>query len=169
MTRPLSSLFFLATLVTATGACTDLLVPDPTFVAITEIEIANESDSGTLLEVEVHLYDWQTGLFLGCSGQADGLGQVDESGVTYFPTGFFGRPPDGADLLTVEELIGRDLFVVVVEDDDEPCPVPTNDGTFDLVTDDHIGTSPVFRGEDLDVGVAFGFDDVTWVVIEGVR
>ena len=60
---------------------------------------------------------------------------------------------------------------MVIEDDHEPCPVPTNEGTFDLITDDLIGTSPVFRGEDLGVGagVAFGFDDVVWITVEGVR
>lgn len=169
MTRPRRSRLLIATLVTAAGACTDVLTPAPTFVAITEIEVTNETDSGTLLEVEVHLYDARSGFFLGCSGEADGLGPVDESDIPYFVTAFFGRAPDGAELLTVEELEGRDVFVVVVEDDQDPCPVPTNDGTLDLVTDDLIGTSPVFRGEDLHVGVGFGFDAVTWVTIEGVN
>ena len=101
--------------------------------------------------------------------EADGLAQVDESDIPYFVTGFFGRPPDGADLLTVEELVGRDLFAVVIEDDHEPCPVPTNEGTLVLLKDDLIGISPIFRGEDLDIGVAFSFDDVTWLAIDGVR
>ena len=169
MKRTRSPYGLLATLALAAGACTDVLVPAPTFIAITEIEVANESDTGTFLEVEVHLYDAHNGFFLGCSGERDGLAHVDESGVPYFATAFFGRPPDGSDLLTVDELVGRDVFVVVVEDDHEPCPVPTNEGSFDLITDDLIGVSPVFRGEDVDFGVAFGFDNVTWIAIDGVR
>ena len=35
--------------------------------------------------------------------------------------------------------------------------------------DDLIGESPVFRGEDLDRGVAFGFGDVVWLALSGVR
>jgi hypothetical protein len=153
----------------AGGACTDVIAPAPTYVTITEIEIANEEDSGTLLEIEVHLYDAPTGLFLGCSGELDGLEYVDESGIVYYPDATFGRAPSGRSLLTVDELIGRDLFAVVIEDDDQPCPVPTNEGTFDLVTDDLIGESPVFRGEDLDVGVAFGFGNVVWLEMVGLR
>lgn len=150
------------------GACTDVFVPDPTYVQITEIEVTGESDSGTLLEVEVHLYDAGSGLFLGCSGEGDGLGGVDESDVAYLVSAWFGRASDGASL-TVDELRGRDVFAVVIEDDHEPCPVPTNEGTFDLVTDDLIGESPIFRGEDLDFGVAFGFGNVVWLAMEGVR
>jgi hypothetical protein len=169
MTRLDRSKLTLLTILLAGGACTDVIAPAPTFVTITEIEIANEDDSGTFLEVEVHLYDARTGNFLGCSGEFDGLEHVDESGVVYFPDATFGRAPDGGSLLTVDELIGRDLYAIVVEDDEDPCPVPTNEGTLDIVTDDLIGESPVFRGEDLDVGVAFGFGDVVWLEMVGVR
>lgn len=164
-TRPVRSSLLLAIALTS-AACSDLLVPDPTFVAVTEIEVTNEDDSGTLLEIEVHLYDARSGFFLGCSGEADGLGHVDESDVAYLTTAYFGAA--GGDL-TVEELEGMDLYAVVVEDDDEPCPVPTNEGSFDLVTDDLIGVSPIFRGEDLHGGIGFGFDDVVWLALEGIR
>lgn len=169
MTRLDRSKLTLLTILVAAGACTDVIAPTPTFVTITEIEIANEDDSGTLLEVEVHLFDARTGLFLGCSGERDGLEYVDEPGVVYYPDATFGRAPDGRSLLTVDELIGRDLFAVVIEDDQEPCPVPTNEGTVDIVIDDLIGESPVFRGEDLEVGVAFGFGNVTWLEMVGQR
>jgi hypothetical protein len=158
----------LLTMLLAAGACTEVFAPQPTFVTITEIEIANEEDSGTLLEIEVHLYDAHSGLFLGCSGAFDGLEHVDRSDLVYFPDATFARAPDGS-LLTVDELIGRDLFAVVVEDDDEPCPMPTNEGTLDIVTDDLVGQSPVFRGEDLDGGVAFGFGNVVWLEMVGLR
>jgi hypothetical protein len=169
MTRLDRSKLTLLVLLVAGGACTDLIAPAPTFVTITEMEIANEDDSGTFLEIEVHLYDGRTGLFLGCSGELDGLEYVDESGVVYYPDATFGRAPGGGSSLTVDELIGRDVFAVVIEDDDEPCPVPTNEGTIDPITDDLIGVSPVFRGEDLDVGVAFGFGDVVWLEMVGLR
>ena len=153
----------------AGGACSDLIAPNPIYVTITEIEIAQEDDSGTLLEIEVHLFDAHSGLFLGCSGPGEGLEFVDEPGVVYYPDASFVRAGGGRSLLTVDELIGRDLFAVVIEDDDEPCPVPTNEGSFDLVTDDLIGESPIFRGEDLNVGVAFGFGNVAWLELVGMR
>lgn len=168
MNRRRWSYVLLAILLPLTGACVEVFAPAPTYVAITEIEITNEDDPASLLEVEVHLYDARSGAFLGCSGDADGLAPVDEADVAYLVTGYFGRVPSG-DLLTVDDVIGRDLFAVVIEDDHEPCPMPTNEGTFDLITDDLIGESPVFRGEDLDRGVAFGFGDVVWIVIEGIR
>ena len=133
-TRLPGSGFLIAVALLASGACTEVIIADPTYVAVTEIEVANESDSGTLLEIEVHLFDARSGAFLGCSGERDGLGDVDRSGVAYLVTAFFGRAPGGADLLTVDELVGRDLYAVVIEDDDEPCPVPSNDGTLDAIT-----------------------------------
>lgn len=169
MKRLRRSILLPAVILVAGGACTDFIAPVPTFVTIAEIEIANEDDSGTLLEVEVHLFDAHSGLFLGCSGAGDGLEYVDETSVVYFPDATFVRAGGGRSLLTVDELIGRDLFAVVIEDDDEPCPVPTNEGSFDLVTDDLIGESPTFRGEDLDVGVAFAFGNVVWLELVGVR
>lgn len=169
MTRLDRSRPTLLAILLASGACTDVIAPAPTYLTITEIEIANEDDSGTLLEIEVHLYDAITGAFLGCSGELDGLENVDASGVVYHPHATFGRAAGRRGALTVDELFGRDLFAVVVEDDADPCPVPTNEGSFDLVTDDLIGESPVFRGEDLDAGVAFGFGNVVWLEMVGRR
>ena len=97
----------LATLALGLGGCTDVFGPSRTYVAITEIELANEEDSGTLLEVEVHLYDADSGAFLGCSGEADGLADVDVAGVAYLVEAFFARAPDGRNRLTVEDVPGH--------------------------------------------------------------
>ncbi len=106
---------------------------------------------------------------LGCSGADSGLRDVDEASVRYFVSGYFQRPPDGETELTLDDVVNRDVFLLVIEDDQDPCPLPTNEGSFDLIADDLIGESAVFRGEDLADGLVFAFDDVARLVLESLR
>ncbi len=139
---------------------------DPSFLVITEIELTNITDVqlfNDLLEVEVHLYDAHTGLFLGCSGQDSGLREVEVAEVRYSVQGYFQKPPDGSEALTVDEIRGRDLYVDVVEDDSDACPIPTNVATREW--DDPIGTSGLFSAADLVPPLALQFGDVVRIVL----
>ena len=79
----------------------------PEFLTVTEIEVVNVTDLNLLsdlLEVEVHLYDANTGQFLGCSGAESGLDAVDQSDTPYFVNGYFQQPFDDLARVTVDEL-----------------------------------------------------------------
>jgi hypothetical protein len=111
-------------------------VPPPEGVLrVTAIQVPNlDPNESGLLEMEVHLYEMGSGTFLGCSGAIHGMLTVDQPGVPYALNAYFVRPgsvsrypaPQRA-WLTHADVRGRMLKVVVVEDDDTPCPL-ANDG-----------------------------------------
>ncbi len=80
----------------------------------------NASDGFGTLEVEVHMYDAATGVWLGCSGDEYGLANVAVGNTLYAVTGYFvdalSRP------LGVDQLAGRNVRLVVTEDDYIECP-----------------------------------------------
>ncbi len=86
---------------------------------ITQINV-NESDGFGTLEVEVHLYDAVTDVWLGCSGDDFGLANVAVGNTLYNVQAWFvdasSRP------LGVDQLAGRQLRVRVTEDDFQECP-----------------------------------------------
>ncbi|MCB9559795.1 MAG: hypothetical protein H6709_04885 [Kofleriaceae bacterium] len=117
---------------------------------VSSIEVTGETDGlGSLLEVEVHLFDADSGAFLGCAGQGQGLEDVDLDDVVYdvfaplvTPAG---RRLDAADLA------GRNLRLEVIEDDQLPCLAPPGPA------DDPIGTLGPVTVDDLTAGeLAFG-------------
>ncbi|HTJ47658.1 MAG TPA: hypothetical protein VL463_36430 [Kofleriaceae bacterium] len=99
------------------------------------IEVHGVTDNlGDNLEVELHLEDATTGADLGCTGQSQGMEQVDDDDIPYTIDARFVRRSDGA-LLDMNDLAGRTIRVHAIEDDDDPCP--GNIGSFD----DDMGTS----------------------------
>ncbi len=129
------------------GACVD---PGPARLRITDIEVTGEIDFGNL-EVEVHLFDAVDHTFLGCSGQDNGLEQVDASDVPYAVSAYV-RAPDLDRELGPVDLEGRAIEIQVIEDDTDRCPArPGPD-------DDVIG---IATGFDLLSGQTVAFDDVT--------
>lgn len=144
----------------------------PLFVGITEIEVVGVTDVqpfSDLLEVEVHMFDAVTQRFLGCSGQDSGLRDVDYSDIAYLVNATLQAPPDGGGDLTMDAVLGRSVYLVVVEDDTEACPAVTNEGTLDLITDDLIGVSPILSGSEIADGVALSFDQVAYLFLEPIR
>ena len=100
-------------------ACESTTPAPPLFVGITEIEVFGVTDVQPLsdrLEVEVHMFDAVTQRFLGCSGQDSGLEEVDYSDVAYLVGATFQAPPNGQTDLTIDAVLGRDVYLVVVED-----------------------------------------------------
>lgn len=98
----------------------------------TAIEVTNESDFG-LLDMEIHLYDADTGAHLGCSGQYQGMEGVDASDISYPLLAWF--IDDTGNILPMSALTGRNLDVEVWEDDFDPCPTAAGD------PDDLVGAS----------------------------
>ena len=119
---------------------------------ITDVEVTNETDFGAL-EVEVHLFDADSGAFLGCSGQDQGLRDVDASDVDYAVRAHF-VDPGGTVRLTPDDLAGRSITIQVIEDDQDPCPFPP--GTLD----DVIGISDPVGGDAIGPDLPLAFDDV---------
>ena len=165
-------LLFGAFLVLGTLACDVTSPSPPLFVGITEIEVTGVTDVQPLsdvLEVEVHMFDASTQRFLGCTGQDSGLRDVDQSEIAYPVRAVFQAAPDGETDLTMDAVLGRDVYLVVVEDDTDACPVVTNEGALDLIVDDLIGVSPLIAGEEIADGVALSFDQVTYLFLEALR
>ena len=118
--------------------------PDNEYIYITEILIENESDPyNGRMEIEVHLIDANTERLIACSGHEDGLRHVDRSDV-FYETNARLYSHRYNDYLTPEDLEGRDVYLMVIEKDSEPCPAP-----FDPLLDDILGISRIFPGENL--------------------
>jgi len=114
----------------------------PKLIRISEIEVDEEDTSGKL-EIEVHLYQDSTNVFLGCSGADQGLEGVDTSDVLYDVDAYFIKPGGGDQYLTLPDLEQKNIFIQVMEDDDHPCP-----GFYDPNSDDLVGTSDPFPASD---------------------
>lgn len=115
-------------------------------IKVTEIGVTGISDGIGRLEIEVHLHEEGTDRFLACSGQINGLEDVDHSGIFYNVNATFHRPYFGPDL-TYQDIIDKNVYVVVIEDDGLACPCPPDyDFPYD---DDRVATSDPFPGAEL--------------------
>ena len=132
-------------------------VPDR--VTITEIGVTNEYEFGRL-EIEVHIYD-RADNFIACSGQINGLEHVDGSDRLYSVGAFFNKSDGG--YLTYDDLQDKVIYLVVIEDDSLPCPEPGGVGF--PFSDDFVGKTETFRGQDIAGTKAMQFDDVTRLTV----
>lgn len=98
-----------------------------------------------------------------------GIAGWDYSDIAYLANATLQAPPDGGGDLTMDAVLGRSVYLVVVEDDTEACPAVTNEGTLDLITDDLIGVSPILSGSEIADGVALSFDQVAYLFLEPIR
>ncbi len=130
----------------------------------TAIEITGESDNIGFgyLEVEIHLADADTGAFLGCTGQSQGMEDVDSSDNRYPIMATF-IDATGA-RLPATALAGRNLAISVTEDDDVGCP-----NAFALNIDDNVGTSAPVAAADLATIAPMTFGDVVYLELTSGR
>ena len=159
-----------AALVSLTGACEldpapphdfDLTSPGPDVIRVTEIAV-DDTELWGYLEVEVHLYDADTGETLGCTGENEGLDGVDDGGVSYQVLSDFVTPT--SEPLLFDDIADRNVIVEVTERDNLDgysyrCPVPPGDD------DDVIGTSEPFVASAFDPALGMAFGDVIDLVI----
>lgn len=96
---------------------------------IEQIRLQGVTDESGLLEIELHLFDADSGGFLGCAGAIQGLVSVDQSGILYAVDAHFVRPGTVAgypaprrDWLTKADVLGKNLTLLVTEDDTSACP-----------------------------------------------
>ncbi|MCB0292067.1 MAG: hypothetical protein KDH97_17565 [Calditrichaeota bacterium] len=120
---------------------------------ISEMMVTGEYDLGKL-EVEVHLFDAETGRFLGCSGQMQGLERVDSSDYVFTVDAEFHCAECGGRLF-YEDIEDLEVEIWVIEDDEEPCPGPIVPGT-----DDIIGISDPIPGWEFDRMRNYSFENV---------
>jgi hypothetical protein len=140
----------LVTLSNFLPGCKDrVTAPEADFVCIKEIEVTGETDGiTTSLEVEVHLYEDGTRRFLGCSG----LLEADLADSLYQVEAFFMKHSlSGGSFLMYDEVSGKNIYLIVSEDDRSPCPAEVDtipDANDDLrIADDVIGISAPFSGQ----------------------
>jgi len=127
-------------------------------IRVTGIEVTNEEEPGTFrLEIEVHMFDANTGELLGCSGGINGLLNVDESDVHYTVNALFTK--EDYSFLTLAEIQDRTIFLMVIEDDLEECPGPITEA------DDLIGRSANLCGCDLATRQSLSFASVVGLEI----
>jgi hypothetical protein len=129
---------------------------------INAIEVTGESDGADRLEVEVHLFESETNIHIGCSGENSGLEQVDGSDVRYsvFAT-FEGTSAPGP--VTAASIADRDVVIRVIEDDNGACPSPPGAG------DDSIGTSAPIPGAELPTLEPMQFGSVVHLELDSGR
>lgn len=101
---------------------------------VSSIEVTNEYDSGSFLDIEVHLFDAATSEFLGCAGEDQGLEQVDANDIAY--------NIDAILVTATGDYVNPDTFtgsvqLEVWEDDVSPCTSPANSN----IGDDFLGRS----------------------------
>jgi hypothetical protein len=138
-------------------------------IIITQMQVLDEVDGWGLLEVEVHMMD-ANGILIGCSGDYHGLRAVDEQDVLYSGLMAHFVPPDAPPLqdappdmwITLADIQDKDIRLMVIEDDAEPCPTPVGE------YDDIIATSELFSGATLATLSTLSFGDVPVLTI-GVR
>jgi hypothetical protein len=103
----------------------------------------------------VHIYEYGTERFLGCSGDHSGLNYVDEPGILYRVRACFQKPDNHEEALTYEDIQNRMIYLKVIEDDDNACPAQDS-----IPPDDLVGTSPPFPGSSLFPPRTMQFGDV---------
>lgn len=138
----------LAALAASAAACID---SEPT-LHLAELEVTGETDFG-LLEIEVHLFDQDTRTHLGCAGEEEDLEFVDASDFRYRLEAELIRPGTD-DGIHERDLAGRRIELIVIEDDDLPCPVPPGPD------DDVIGIARDLGAGSFETGASFSFDRV---------
>ncbi|MDZ7363850.1 MAG: T9SS type A sorting domain-containing protein [candidate division KSB1 bacterium] len=116
--------------------------PNSPLVKIKEIEVTGVTDGIGRLEIEVHLYEQGTNGFLACSGQINGLENVDFSGQLYHVDARFRRPFLGPDI-TYEDIKNKIVYLGIIEDDTFPCPCVTG------YDDDPVARTAPFSGSEL--------------------
>lgn len=124
---------------------------------VTGIEVHEHDALGSHLEIEVHLYDADSGELLGCTGGGQGLAHVDHADTRYRAHAEFVRPYDDHVVLRYHHVEDRELFVRVYEDDVSRCPTPPGS------EDDFVGQSPVFHGDEFRRGIVMSFDNVAYL------
>ncbi len=141
-------------------------LPGDQTIRIFELQLHGVSDSG-LLEIELHLFDAGSNAFLGCSGPLHGLLSVDYSGLRYSPDAHFvppgsvsGYPVPRGQWLTAQDVAGKTLRLVVLEEDAVPCPAPPS-----AEEDDVIAEVAALPGASLAAPRTMQFGDVTHLKI----
>lgn len=138
----------------------------PGDIVINEIRVADIGSDGLLAEsyeVEVHLFDQDSGRYIGCAGENTGLGDVSDSNATYTVSAWF-QSAQTAGHVQMDDVRGQRIEVVVIENDDEPCPVARTEG--DLITsgDDHFMTM-VVMGDAIEMGLSVDGMDGTSLIL----
>jgi hypothetical protein len=128
------------------GRTPDTRPPSPA-VKINEIQVKNLSDGIGSLEIEVHIHELGTDRFLGCSGQINGLREVDVSGRFYVVNAKFTLDQSRQRNLTYYDVKDKNIYLVIIEDDEAPCPCPPSYGGLGL--DDLVVISAPFPGAEL--------------------
>ncbi len=106
------------------------------------------------LEIEVHMYEAETGKFIACSGAIQGLFNVDDTNRFYSVDAPFTKPDYG--FLTIADITEKMIYLLVIENDDlEECPTPFQSGF-----DDVVGRSDSFCGCDLATTQSMSFENV---------
>jgi hypothetical protein len=144
------------------AATTSMNVGDMPYA--TSIEITGETDNigfGSL-EVEVHLFDADTGAFLGCSGEHSGMEGVDESNERYPVLAWF--QDRLGDRVPMSTLAGRNIRVQVIEDDAFPCPESA-----DLGADDPVGSATGIPAASLATMDPMTFENVVYLELTAGR
>jgi hypothetical protein len=131
-------------------------------VYVSAIEVTDERDGGDRLEVEVHLFEAETNIHLGCSGQDNGLEDVDGSDVRYQVLGLFDDTASPGPL-RLSSIADRDVVVRVIEDDANRCPAPPGG------SDDSIGTSAPLAGAAIPTEPPMQFDAVVHLDFDAGR
>ncbi len=156
--------------------CLSVINPAITFaqesdslIYVREIRVSNESELSSL-EIEVHLYEEISNdslRFLGCSGEDYGLARVNSSYFLYVGLQATFQKADSEGFIKIDDIAGKNILLVVSEDDSGPCPLETNVGlTFpNLFVDDLIGKSDIMSGDTLASLQTLAFDDVVHLVI----
>jgi hypothetical protein len=103
-------------------------------VRVTQLEVTNEVDPFTTLDMEVHMFD-STGAFIGCAGSPEGLGDVAASDILYNVVADL-RTSDGR-RVGATDIGARTVHFEVWEDDLDACPSPASSD----VGDDYLGAS----------------------------
>lgn len=117
--------------------------PPDTSIRIKEIqvqaEVQGEPGEG-LLEIEVHIVDAGSGALLGRAGAIQGLWPVDISGVVYRVDAYFvkpgsvtGYPAPRANWISEDDVKGKSIKLMIIEDDHSPGASPGEGSLDDLV------------------------------------
>ena len=136
-------------------------------VVISEIKVVNLNDPqflNDLLELEAHLFEAGTNRFLGCSGKESGLRGVERDSILYTVEAFFQKPAYGDSALTYEEVENKLVYLEIIEDDLDACPVPANRSP-----DDFVGRSPTFPGQVLSTPQIMSFGRVAHLKLVRAR
>lgn len=133
-------------------------------IAITGLRIDASDDEfseGYRLDVEAHLYEAGTDIFLACT--AGGLRNVDTANVIYTVAAGFVKAAEPHSVLTMQDLPGKLVYVQVFDTDEtKSCPDHVKG------VDDVLGTSPSFYLQSLEQPRIFSFDLVSYLRLDSI-